>query len=63
MLVRMMAVIVRVLVAVSGRLVGVLMTVMGMRRVFMSMLVLMFIFAVAGHLLSPPSCNKLYLLI
>jgi sugar phosphate permease len=63
MLVRMMAVIVRVLVAVSGRLVGVLMTVMGMRRVFMSMLVLMFIFAVAAHLLSPPSCNKLYLLI
>jgi hypothetical protein len=54
MLVCVMAVFVRVLVAVSGRRMRVFMPVMGVRLVLMGMLVLMFVFGVAAHLKSPP---------
>jgi hypothetical protein len=50
----MMPVIVGVLVAVRHRLVAVLMPVVSMGLRFVGVLVLMFVFAVAAHLDSPP---------
>ena len=54
MLVCVMAVFVRVLVAVSGRRMRVLMPVMGVRHVLMGMLVFMLVFGMAAHPRSPP---------
>lgn len=56
MLMRVMAVIVRVLVAVSGRRVCMLMPVVSVSHLLMRMLVLMFVLGMAAHLLSPPPC-------
>ena len=60
MLVCMMAVFVRVLVAMGGRRVRVFMPVMRVGYVLVGMLVLMFVFGVAAHLRSPPFCKSLY---
>jgi hypothetical protein len=55
MLMRVVAVIVRVLMAMSSRRMRVLVPVVGVSHAFMRMLVLMLVFGVAAHLLSPPS--------
>jgi hypothetical protein len=49
-----MAFAVHVLVGMFAPLMAVLMTVMGMRRGLVFMLVLMFVFVVAAHSFSPP---------
>ena len=55
MLVGMMAVLMRVLVAMGSRHVRVFMPVMGMGHLLMGMLVFMLVSGVAAHLISPPS--------
>ena len=50
----MMAIVVRVLVAMHHGFMAVLTAVVGMGACLMRMLVLMFVFAVATHLGSPP---------
>ena len=54
MLVAVMALIVVVLMAMNRGLVAVLMAVMDMAPGFMGVFVLMFVFAVAAHAVSPP---------
>ena len=54
MFVGVMAFVVRVLVAVYGRLVAVFLAVMAMSFSPMGVFVLMLVFAVATHLVSPP---------
>lgn len=50
-----MAVIMSVLMGMAGLQVRVFMAIMGVRHVFVGMLVLMLVLAVAAHLRSPPS--------
>ena len=54
MFVPVVAIVVRVLVAMDHGFMAVLMAVVGMGACRMGMLVLMFVFAVATHLGSPP---------
>jgi hypothetical protein len=54
MIVAVMALVVGVLVAMDGRLVAVLLAVVAMSFGPMGVLVLMLVFAVATHMVSPP---------
>jgi len=58
MTVGVMPVIMRVLVTMGCRRVRVFMAVMGVRHMFMGMLMLVLVFRVAAHLQSPPSLLK-----
>jgi hypothetical protein len=58
-LVPVMAIIMNVLVAMDRDFMAVLMAVVGMGACLMHMLVLMFVFAVATHLGSPP-CHLIF---
>ncbi len=58
-LVLVVAIVVRVLVAMHHGVMAVLMAVVGMGACLMCMLVLMFVFAVATHLSSPP-CHLIF---
>ena len=54
MFVLMMAIAMDMLVRMRSRLVGMLMSIMSMSRRLVFVLVLMFVFVVATHLVSPP---------
>ena len=57
MIVAVMALVVGVLVAMDGRLVAMLLAVVAMSFGPMGVLVLMLVFAVATHMVSPPGDN------